>query len=331
MRNVVSVILFIIAGFFFYIVGLLSFISEPAVNAKWGIMFGFALPAAIALCLGLALRKFHRWKRNAGIVFISATGLTTFIVVTFICMLMTEEYRTMMGPETVAYFRDYITGGAVLAVMAILGIVLLCMGFDRKNYWEKVYGKKKPEEVSWYQIEPKISLELIASADISRTAKIVDVGGGASVLVDKLLNHGFKDVTVIDVSAKALAHAKERLGSRAESVKWIEADITELEPSQKYELWHDRAVFHFLTDAEDRKKYVQNMDRSLNAGGHVIIASFSMEGPRKCSGLKVERYSPEKMKDEFGSSFELIKSIDEIHVTPSNSEQMFTYFLFKKR
>ena len=205
------------------------------------------------------------------------------------------------------------------------------MGRDRKKHWEKVYGKKTPEEVSWYQIEPKISLELIASAEISHTAKIVDVGGGPSVLVDKLLNHGFKDLTVIDVSSKALAHAKKRLGSRAASVKWIEADITELEPSQKYERWHDRAVFHFLTDAEDRRKYVQNMDRSLNAGGHAIIATFSMEGPRKCSGLKVERYSSEKMKDELGRSFELIKSISEIHVTPSNTEQMFTYCLFKKQ
>lgn len=205
------------------------------------------------------------------------------------------------------------------------------MGRDRKKHWEKVYGKKTPEEVGWYQIEPKISLELIASTGVSQTAKIVDVGGGASVLVDKLLNHGFKGVTVIDISSKALAHAKKRLGSRAESVKWIEADITELELPERYELWHDRAVFHFLTDAEDRKKYVQNMDRSLNAGGHAIIATFSLEGPRKCSGLKVERYSPEKMKDELGESFEFIKSVDEVHVTPSNTEQMFTCYLFKKK
>ncbi len=131
------------------------------------------------------------------------------------------------------------------------------MSFDRKSHWENVYDKKTPQEVSWYQIEPKRSLELIASTGISHAAKIIDVGGGASVLVDKLLDQGFRDLTVLDVSSKALDYAKERLLNVAVAVKWIEADVTEFQSPQQYDLWHDRAVFHFLTDAEDRKKYMQ--------------------------------------------------------------------------
>lgn len=168
------------------------------------------------------------------------------------------------------------------------------MSFDRKSHWENVYTENTPAEVSWYQIEPAVSLELIVSTGISHAGKIIDVGGGASVLVDKLLDQGFQDLTVLDVSSKALDYAKERLGNRAGAVKWIEADITEFESSEKHDLWHDRAVFHFLTDEDDRKKYVQNMNKALNPGGHVIIAAFSIDGPLKCSGLDVERYRPEK-------------------------------------
>ena len=204
------------------------------------------------------------------------------------------------------------------------------MSFDRKSHWEGVYGNKKPTEVSWYQTEPKISLGLIASTGVDYKAKIIDIGGGASVLVDKLLDEGFKDLTVLDISSKAIDFAKKRLGKQAKNVMWIEADITDFDSSAKYDLWHDRAVFHFLTNGEDRKKYVECMDGAVNPDGHVIISAFAIDGPLKCSGLDIERYSPEKMKAEIGDSFELVNSVNEIHVTPSNKEQKFSYFYFKK-
>lgn len=203
------------------------------------------------------------------------------------------------------------------------------MSFNRKSHWESIYAKTIPTEVGWYQVEPAVSLELIASTGVGHADKIIDVGGGASVLVDKLLCQGFQDLTVLDVSSKALDYAKERLGSEAEAVKWIEADVTKFELPEKYDLWHDRAVFHFLTEENDRKKYVQNMEEALNPGGHVIIAAFSIDGPLKCSGLNVERYSPEKMKNELGDSFELVKATKEGHVTPGGKEQKYMYCYFK--
>jgi len=204
------------------------------------------------------------------------------------------------------------------------------MSYDRKKHWEDVYTKKIPAEVSWYQIEPTLSLELIKSTGIDHTSKIIDVGGGASVLVDRLLDQGFQNLTVLDISSKSLDFTKERLGELAVQVFWIEVDVTEFDPPQKYDLWHDRAVFHFLTDPNDRKKYVRNMDKALNPGGHAIIAAFAIDGPPKCSGLDVERYSPEKMKNELGDSFEFIKSIKEVHMTPWGSEQKFIYCYSKK-
>ena len=204
------------------------------------------------------------------------------------------------------------------------------MSFDKKSHWEGVYATKAPTQVSWYQTNPAISLELIAAIGIGQADKIIDVGGGASVLVDRLLSQGFQNLTVLDIAAKALDDAKERLGSRATAVKWIVADVTEFEFSEKYKLWHDRAVFHFLTDKNDRMKYVQNMDKALNPGGYVIIAAFSMEGPLKCSGLDIERYSPEKMQNELGASFEFVKFLDETHTTPAGKEQKFIYCYFIK-
>ncbi len=201
--------------------------------------------------------------------------------------------------------------------------------FNRKAHWEKVYTEKTPEGVSWYQRQPAMSLELIVSSGIGPTGKIIDVGGGASVLVDKLLDKGFKDLTVLDISAGAMDYAKERLGTRAENVHWIEADVTEFEPSDQYDLWHDRAVFHFLTDTGDRKKYVKCVRRALRPGGHLIISTFAMEGPPQCSGLDIERYSPDKLKNELGGSFELIRHVHEVHQTPWNKEQKFMYCCFK--
>jgi len=148
--------------------------------------------------------------------------------------------------------------------------------------------------------------------------------------VDKLLDQGFQNLTVLDISSKAIHHAQERLGRRAENVSWIEADVTEFEPSVQYDFWHDRAVFHFLTDAEDRTKYVQRLKEAVKPGGHVVIAAFAIDGPPKCSGLDVERYSPEKMKNELGDSFELVDSVSETHITPWNKQQKFIYCYFKK-
>lgn len=204
------------------------------------------------------------------------------------------------------------------------------MSFNRKKHWENVYGQKKPFDVSWYQVEPTVSLGLITLTGIDSTAKIIDVGGGASVLVDKLLDQGFQNLTVLDISSKAIHYAQERLDQRAENVCWIEADVTEFESLVQYDLWHDRAVFHFLTDAEDRTKYVRRLEDAVNPGGHVVIAAFAIDGPPKCSGLEVVRYNPEKMKNELGDSFELVNSVSEAHITPWNKQQEFIYCYFRK-
>lgn len=201
---------------------------------------------------------------------------------------------------------------------------------NSKQHWEGVYNTKKPGEVSWYQIDPAVSLDMLASTKISLGQKIIDVGAGASVLVDKLLEQGFKDITVLDISLKAIEYSQERLKENASKIKWIEADITDLEPPEQYDVWHDRAVFHFLTNPQDRKKYVHIMGKAVKAGGHVIIAAFSLDGPLKCSGLDVERYDSRKMERELGSAFELVKAIDEVHKTPWDKEQKFTYCHFKK-
>ena len=204
------------------------------------------------------------------------------------------------------------------------------MNSNRKTHWEKVYMKKTATKVSWYQAQPTVSLELIKAIGLNHSKRIIDVGGGVSVLVDKLLDEGFKDLTVMDISSKAIDYAKERLGKRAGNIIWLEADVIEFEFSGKYDLWHDRAVFHFLTDAKDRKKYMKCMGRALNPDGHLIISTFAIDGPPKCSGLNIERYSPEKMKDEFSDSFELVKSISEVHITPLDREQKFTYCYFRR-
>ena len=205
------------------------------------------------------------------------------------------------------------------------------MSFDKKGHWEKVYANKQSTEVSWYQSEPEVSLKLIASTNIGHTNKIIDVGGGASILIDSLLDQGFEDLTVLDISSKALACAKKRLGKRAEKVKWIEADVTTFETTENYDLWHDRAVFHFLTNQSDRFKYVQKMSQLLNSGGHVIISTFAIDGPTQCSGLDIVQYSAEKIKMEFGKDFEYVKSVNEKHLTPGGREQKFVYFYFRKR
>lgn len=202
---------------------------------------------------------------------------------------------------------------------------------DRKQHWEQVYAQKPPTEVSWFQPRPEYSLRLIAAAGVDKSQPILDLGGGASRLVDNLLDEGYRDVSVLDISAAALQHARNRLGTRAAQVTWIEADATVFEPPQTYVLWHDRAVFHFLTDPAERQAYRQRLARGLRSGGHLIIATFALDGPERCSNLPVQRYSPETLSAELGGDYTLVESTTEVHVTPAQKEQRFVYCRFVKR
>ena len=197
---------------------------------------------------------------------------------------------------------------------------------NKKSHWENVYATKSVDQVSWYREHLDTSLKMILRTGVEKDAAIIDVGGGGSTLADDLLDNGFADVSVLDISGTAIAKSKERLGKRSERIDWIEADITDVVlPEDHFDVWHDRAVFHFLTDAEDRRKYVDLVTRSLKVGGHIIVASFGLAGPQKCSGLDVVRYSPESMHGEFGDEFRLVKSVDESHETPFGTTQEFVY------
>lgn len=200
-----------------------------------------------------------------------------------------------------------------------------------KDHWEKVYSSKATTEVSWFQAHATISLELIADLKVARSASIIDVGGGASTLVDDLLAGGYNDVTVLDLSGAALSAAKARLGVRAAQVKWLEADVLEAElPRHGYDVWHDRAVFHFLTGAEERQAYVRAVLLAVKPGGIVIVATFAEDGPTECSGLPVMRYSPGELHAQFGESFELFGHRREAHHTPRGNEQKFTYCVCRR-
>lgn len=202
---------------------------------------------------------------------------------------------------------------------------------NRKAHWEKVYETKRDDQVSWFREHLDNSLELIRRTGVGKEAPIIDVGGGSSTLVDDLLEDGFSRLSVLEISRAAIERSEKRLGSKAENVNWIEADVTKAElPGNYYEVWHDRAVFHFLTAEEDRRRYVDLVMRSLKAGGHIIVASFGPDGPAKCSGLDVVRYSPEAMHDEFGEDFRLVKSFDETHETPFGTTQQFIYCYCRK-
>ena len=196
---------------------------------------------------------------------------------------------------------------------------------DRRQHWENVYRNKAADEVGWFQPHASSSLRLIdGSAD--KDAHIIDVGGGASVLVDDLLDAGYRHLTVLDLAESALAASRARLGERAQSVQWIAGDITRVElPAAHYDVWHDRAVFHFLTDPDDRARYVAQVLKSVKPGGHVIVAAFGPGGPLQCSGLDVMRYAPDALHAEFGASFRLLGHETEIHSTPAGKEQEFVY------
>jgi 2-polyprenyl-3-methyl-5-hydroxy-6-metoxy-1,4-benzoquinol methylase len=197
---------------------------------------------------------------------------------------------------------------------------------DAKSHWEKVYTTKQPEAVSWYRPHLETSLALVERAAHSHSASIIDIGSGESTLVDDLLARGYENITVLDVSQTALDVTKKRLGLLAEQVNWIVADITQVNlESFAYDVWHDRAVFHFLTSIEQRAAYVRNVAKAVKSGGHVIVSTFGPEGPTKCSGLDVMRYDAESLHSEFGRRFRLVESLKELHRTPFGTTQQFLY------
>jgi len=202
---------------------------------------------------------------------------------------------------------------------------------DTKTYWEHIYARKAPTQVSWYQAHSQLSLRFIHSLGVQNTDPIIDVGGGASTLVDDLIADGFENITVLDISVTALNAAHERLREKGKHVNWMEADITQAElPQHHYALWHDRAVFHFLTQPQDRQRYVERVRHAVRPGGHVVVATFAPDGPDHCSGLEVMRYDPETLHHEFGDGFVLMENARETHHTPFGTEQKFIYCYCRK-
>jgi SAM-dependent methyltransferase len=202
------------------------------------------------------------------------------------------------------------------------------MEINRKNHWETVYETKLPNEVSWTQDNPKTSIDFIRETNLGKYARIIDIGGGDSKLVDFLLEEGYENITVLDISEKALERAKNRLGENANKVNWIVADITEFKPETSYDIWHDRATFHFLTTEEQIKKYVEITEKCVN--GFLIIGTFSENGPTKCSGLDIKQYSETELEKQFSMHFKKLKCILEDHTTPFETIQNFTFCAFEK-
>jgi 2-polyprenyl-3-methyl-5-hydroxy-6-metoxy-1,4-benzoquinol methylase len=210
---------------------------------------------------------------------------------------------------------------STLALKALYNYVM-----DTKTHWENIYSTKARDQVSWYRQHLETSIALIERSVDDRSASIIDVGSGESTLVDDLLARGFQSITVLDVSQVAIEATKKRLGHDAERVRWLVADVTQVELEPKaYDVWHDRAVFHFLTLPEQRSRYVRQVARSVRAGGYVIVSTFGPEGPTKCSGLDVIRYKADALHSEFGSRFRLVESSTELHETPFGTRQQFLY------
>lgn len=197
-----------------------------------------------------------------------------------------------------------------------------------KEHWEQVYSDRKPSDVSWYQLHPEHSLALIEHCAAGSAARILDVGGGASTLADHLLDAGYRHISVLDIAHKAIERAQARLGSRAGTVTWIEQDITSPLTGEAWDIWHDRAVFHFLTEPEARTRYIANLKQALRPGGNAIIATFAEDGPTECSGLQVVRYSPESLSDVMGNALRLVETLQEEHHTPHGGVQRFVYCRF---
>jgi SAM-dependent methyltransferase len=213
-----------------------------------------------------------------------------------------------------------------MLIAAIEGNLQRTTAMDARSHWDRIYQTKKPSQLSWYRPHLERSLELISSAAAGRNASIIDVGGGESTLVDDLLELGYRAISVLDISPRAIEATRDRLAERAELVSWLIGDVTTMDlPKQHYDVWHDRAVFHFLTNTEDRRAYVRQVVDAVKAGGHVIVASFGPEGPHKCSGLDVVRYDAENLHGEFGPQFQLVNHLTEQHRTPFGNTQQFVY------
>jgi SAM-dependent methyltransferase len=202
---------------------------------------------------------------------------------------------------------------------------------SRQAHWDRVYGIKPSTEVSWYETYPRRSLELIRASGTQLADPIIDVGGGASLLVDELVNAGYLDLTVLDISVEVLQHVRARLVPRAAAINFLHADVMAFRPAQRYALWHDRAVFHFLVRKADRKRYLDVLRRALLPCGHVVIATFGPSGPGRCSGLSTMRYAADTLVAEFGGDFRLVDSSLALHQTPSGAKQQFLYCRFERQ
>ena len=200
---------------------------------------------------------------------------------------------------------------------------------DRRAHWEDVYRRKADLDTSWFQERPDDSLLLIRESGLGLSAPVLDVGGGTSRLVDELLAAGFSDITVLDIAANALERARDRIGAPPGKVQWLAADITTWVPPRRYGLWHDRAVFHFLTEAADRAAYRRGLEAGLLPGGIAVMAGFALDGPERCSGLPVARYSPDTLSAELGARFQLLDSRSVEHITPAGRPQRFQYSVFR--
>ncbi|WP_163717081.1 class I SAM-dependent methyltransferase [Mangrovibacterium lignilyticum] len=202
--------------------------------------------------------------------------------------------------------------------------------FDRKKHWDNIYQTKDLHEVSWFQPNPETSLNFVHQFKVPYSAKIIDIGGGDSLFVDYLLDEGYSDITVLDISESAIERAKIRLGERAGLVKWLVADAANFSPSEKYDFWHDRAAFHFLTDEKEISNYLETAQKSINPVGVLIIGTFSEQGPQKCSGIEIRQYSENSMTERLQHFFEKVKCIKVDHKTPSETIQNFVFCSFKK-
>jgi SAM-dependent methyltransferase len=202
---------------------------------------------------------------------------------------------------------------------------------DTRGHWDRTYTAKADTQLSWYQASPQRSLELIRSAASNRSASIIDIGGGTSKLVDELLSAGYTDLTVLDVSEVALGRSKARLGASSGKVSWLVANVTEWQPFRTWNIWHDRAVFHFLTDARDQDAYIAALRRGTASGSVVIMATFALNGPERCSGLPVQRYSPATLAARLGPDFKLYAEAGETHLTPFGTAQEFAYAALRRQ
>jgi SAM-dependent methyltransferase len=202
---------------------------------------------------------------------------------------------------------------------------------NQKDHWEQVYSTRLIQKLGWYEPHLQTSLSWIKGLNLAVGAPVIDVGGGASTLVDDLLEEGYRSITVLDISEKAVSTVRARLGKRAELATWLEGDITSIDlPKHHFELWHDRAVFHFFTEQKQQRKYRENILNALKPGGHLIVGTFAPEAPAKCSGLPVQRYSPEQLENALGGEFELKRHHKELHITPGGVEQMYLYCQFHR-